>query len=620
MDKAPKRQPRVLPQTEATKAKRFWQDVWLYVKYQLFTKPIFFLVVWPLSKWLTGMLIGSTGRSAISSGDWKSVLLSWQGGLLVLLGIAMIVLLIATDISAFIIMEATRITRGKRPTAFQTLIAALKSIRLYFHPATLILAAYVGLIVPLSGVGLSVGPLKGFKIPNFITDVIFKNTLYLTAYTSALLVFAFIGFFLIFSFHFIVLEVVNPWVGIKKSVLFVKQNWASFIKRMPIGALFLGSALALSFILTMALLLVPRAFVGGLEHSRFWTILTMLIGATLIAFIMFLVVPIVVRNLTDFYFEFNDDAVVEDVVIDEALTPPPTLPIEVKDPGKRPFLALSGLIVIAVFFNVGLAWVSSEFFDQLFKQREGIQIVAHRAGGDLGPENTVEGMDAAIKEGAAWAEIDIQRTKDGGYVVNHDGNFARTTGDDRTSLDLTTAEATRLDVKDLFDPSRPSAKVNTIEEFMEASKGKIGLFIELKGSTADEQMVDDMAKLIKERGMEKEAALLSLDYKLIDYAETNYPELITGFLYFFSVGEPSTLKGDFLIMEEREATPENIERIQAAGKKAVVWTVNTDESIQQFITTDIDGIITDYPVKVREAIEARKHLSDQDLIIEAVFS
>ncbi len=153
---------------------------------------------------------------------------------------------------------------------------------------------------------------------------------------------------------------------------------------------------------------------------------------------------------------------------------------------------------------------------------------------------------------------------------------------------------------------------------MDAAKGKIGLFIELKGSTADTQMVDDVVKLVKEKGMEKEIAILSLDYKLITYVEEQYSEIDTGYLYFFSIGDTPKLIGDILIMEEREATPEKIDEIHQAGKKAVVWTVNTEESIKKFVLSDVDGIITDYVVKLKDGINKRDNRSDIQVIIDSI--
>lgn len=249
-----------------------------------------------------------------------------------------------------------------------------------------------------------------------------------------------------------------------------------------------------------------------------------------------------------------------------------------------------------------------------------IAVIAHRAGGDLDAENSTEGLIAAAEAGAKWAEIDIQRTKDGHYVINHDGTFARVAGVDKASSEMTLDEVKDLEIQNLFTPGAPARPVPTIEALMDAAKGRIGIFIELKGATADTKMVDDMAALIKARKIEDSMALLSLDYDLINYAETTYPELTTGYLYYFAVGDMTKLNADYLIMEEGVASPSTVDTLHQAGKKVVVWTVNSPESIDQFAGSQVDGIITDKPREVYAGIQAKRERDDIDRVIDTIFS
>lgn len=154
---------------------------------------------------------------------------------------------------------------------------------------------------------------------------------------------------------------------------------------------------------------------------------------------------------------------------------------------------------------------------------------------------------------------------------------------------------------------------------LDLAKNKIGLFIELKGKTADKKMVDDVVKMLKERKMEKNAVLLSLDYSLIKYIEDKYPEMDSGYLYFFSIGSTENMIADYLIMEEREATENNIELIKEKGKKVVVWTVNSEDSIKRFINSDVDGIITDYIEDVKSALVEKENRSDLEIIFQNFF-
>ncbi len=171
-------------------------------------------------------------------------------------------------------------------------------------------------------------------------------------------------------------------------------------------------------------------------------------------------------------------------------------------------------------------------------------------------------------------------------------------------MEMTFDEIKALDVKNAFDESKPSRKMASLEEILDTSKGRIGVFVELKEKSADCQMVD-------------ECVILSLNYDIIEYTHDNYPQIKTGFLYFFSTGELKDLKGDYLIVEEREATPEKIDEIHRAGKKAIVWTVNTEESINEFIYSDVDGIITDHLGLINEAIEKSKNRSHIEIIIDS---
>ena len=95
--------------------------------------------------------------------------------------------------------------------------------------------------------------------------------------------------------------------------------------------------------------------------------------------------------------------------------------------------------------------------------------------------------------------------------------------------------------------------------------------------------------------------------------------MTSGYLYFFAIGDIPSLKGDILIMEEAEATPRKIRAIHAAGKEAIVWTVNTPSSISKFVNSEIDGIISDHPRAVLEAMQESRSLSDYRAIRQKIF-
>lgn len=304
-------------------------------------------------------------------------------------------------------------------------------------------------------------------------------------------------------------------------------------------------------------------------------------------------------------------------------TPTPTAEdvqqAEGRAPRRRTGL-LVGIVAVVVALCVGLAALLAANFDDVFAQRRDMAIVAHRTGGDLAPENSVAGVDAAAKAGAAFSEFDVRRTADGAYMINHDPNLKRVTGDPRTMEEMTSEQIAGLKIHNQFGSQPAEAPVPTLDQILDAGKkDKIGMFVELKGPTADHQMAEDVIRTIREKGMEDQSVLLSLDYDLIKYIEEKHREIETGYLFYFSVGEADMLVGDYLILEEDAATPERIARIHAGGKKAIVWTVNTEESMEKFLGSEADGLITDHVTQVKDTEEEMSHRTDLQRVVDTLF-
>jgi len=276
--------------------------------------------------------------------------------------------------------------------------------------------------------------------------------------------------------------------------------------------------------------------------------------------------------------------------------------IPLKDKMKKGWLRKR--IAIIPIITIGFSILFFIGFDEFFPKERDIWVVAHRGGGSLNVENSVIGLQSAIENGTYASEIDVQRTKDGYYIINHDNTFKRLAKVKKAPGDMSLEEIKNLTIKD----ENGETSVATIEEMLDEAKGKIHLFIELKGSSADEKMADDIVAMIKERDMIDECVILSLNYNLTNYVEMNYPEITTGYLYYFSFGLVTSLNCDYLILEEQPATQEMIFRIHAAGKKAIVWTVNTEEALNLFLDSNADGIITD---EVENANKVQERLSNR---------
>ena len=136
--------------------------------------------------------------------------------------------------------------------------------------------------------------------------------------------------------------------------------------------------------------------------------------------------------------------------------------------------------------------------------------------------------------------------------------------------------------------------------------------------TADRKMADDAVRLVKHYKVEDSCVLVSLQYDLIDYIETEYPEIQTGFLTFASFGKTADLNCDYIGLEEESATSDTIESIHDEGKKVLVWTANEKGSQRHFLCSQVDGLITDNVRQAMELVNKLEHRSDLDRMVDRI--
>ena len=115
----------------------------------------------------------------------------------------------------------------------------------------------------------------------------------------------------------------------------------------------------------------------------------------------------------------------------------------------------------------------------------GITTIAHRGMVHLAPENTIAAFEEAIEWGADLIEIDIRETKDGRLVVMHDATVDRTTDGTGAVSDLTLNEIMQLDAGAWFGPEFKGQKVPTLDEALEAMKGRALPDLDFKAGTPE---------------------------------------------------------------------------------------------------------------------------------------
>lgn len=590
-----------------------------------------------LSKLITWT--AESAGTAMTTANIKEMLLSWRAVALLILGGALIIWYVIMEIFAQIHMHAD-ILNGRRTSILQDIGKGIRSFRRFLSPTGILILLYIFIAAPLCGIGeFSISLSRTFYIPNFIMDVIKATPLYIIAYIALILGLLWIGIRYIFSVHAMLIDGMSPPEARKESRRILKAHGMEFIlgmlKHIFFTLLVLFAAIFLFYLLPYTVLtymgrdlptgynadivqIAESAAMSGTDITagadivdettasiigyRIFCCLCVLMGGYLISVALLLCNSYVMLRFTRYYLEFTRG----------------TCSSWLERP-KKSHYSLKVLFMVGVSALFFLAsGIMGVFYHQFLVRPEPVRIIAHRAGGTQASENSIEGLYAAMEHGCYASEIDVQRTKDGYYIINHDNDFKRLTGIARAPQDMTLEEIKTLRIKDTTG-SGAELPVVTLEEMLDVTKGRIKLFIELKGKSADRQMVDDLVRMIRERDCVQDVALISLDYDVIDYAETNYPEFETGVLFFAGIGNVARLNCDLLIMEEETATDARVDQVHSAGKQAIVWTVNTSASMYRFLDSNIDAVITDEIVLAEETQARLDARGDLEVIHDKLF-
>ena len=202
-------------------------------------------------------------------------------------------------------------------------------------------------------------------------------------------------------------------------------------------------------------------------------------------------------------------------------------------------------------------------------------------------------------------ELDVQATRDGAVVVIHDETVDRTTNGHGAVADLTLAEIQRLDASFRF-PSFRGERIPTLDEVMRAVRGKLGLNIEIKEGAVERQVCE----LMRSYDALTTSMVSSFEWKALENVRALDPEIPVGLL--------AEKNRDVLLDAESAMHAYAVNprfdlvdagfcaKAHARELKVLVWTVDVPEAMQSLIAAGVDGIMTNYPARLREVMAGRR--------------
>ena len=289
-----------------------------------------------------------------------------------------------------------------------------------------------------------------------------------------------------------------------------------------------------------------------------------------------------------------------------------------------------------------------------------IKIYGHRgARGDL-PENTLESFKYLFKNNINAYETDILISKDLIPVITHDfrldpsftkdneGNWI--TDENIIIFDLSYDELLKFDVGSLNKLSRygrrfvnqktlENQKIPKLSELLElSSKNKsenLLINLEIKSTPDEENLTptpEEMVKLVMQEvnksNLQNKIIISSFDWRTLTEIKNLYPEISRAYLSFLQQAGikikntiynrspwmsylpffekyelPKIIKsqgGKALHPYHKDITKKLVDISHQEDLPVNVWTVNEEYDMLKMIEYGVDGIMTDYPLRLKE--------------------
>ena len=267
-----------------------------------------------------------------------------------------------------------------------------------------------------------------------------------------------------------------------------------------------------------------------------------------------------------------------------------------------------------------------------------IEVQGHRGQRGHSPENSISAFLKAIEKGVDVIEMDVVISKDGKVVVSHEPymsslyvlapsgksiskaeeknfNLYEMTYDRIRMFDIGSKGNKNFPEQEKMKSYKPllSEVIDSVESYVKSQNvSPVKYNIEIKSIVSEYdksqpkplKFIKMVMDVIQEKGIKNKMNIQSFDENILNQMNRIYPKVELAYL----VSE----EGISTNMAKLNFTPEIyspnfklvknkafVDSIKQKNMRLIPWTVNEKVNIKQMIKLKVDGIITDYPERVR---------------------
>jgi glycerophosphoryl diester phosphodiesterase len=269
-----------------------------------------------------------------------------------------------------------------------------------------------------------------------------------------------------------------------------------------------------------------------------------------------------------------------------------------------------------------------------FSTVNAMDLQGHRGARGHAPENTLPSFELAVSMGVDTLELDVGVTRDGVVVIHHDRRLnpdvARMDGQwiaapGPSIYSLTYEELKAYDVGRIRPGSEYAGRFplqkpidgtrvpRLLDLLLKLKNAKVRFNIETKlaPQAPDETLPPEafaraVIAEVRKAGAAQRTTIQSFDFRTLKVVEREAPEITTAYLTSGKNSDPAKVHeagARVWSPEWRDLDAQKVAQARKLGLRVIAWTVNEPDEIRRVLALRLDGIISDYPDRVRAAMK-----------------
>jgi glycerophosphoryl diester phosphodiesterase len=234
--------------------------------------------------------------------------------------------------------------------------------------------------------------------------------------------------------------------------------------------------------------------------------------------------------------------------------------------------------------------------------------ISHAACKGHAPENTLAGIEAALRFGVDAIEIDLHLTRDGVPVLMHDDTVDRTTDGTGRVRDLTVEHIRTLDAgARTFDGRFRGERIPTLADVLDLTRRECLLVIEIKQRDIEREV----ASVVRRVDGADHVMIWSFLPDVVSVVRRLMTEIPAAQLWSRRTGDPASLLAGAvrrgaqgISVHYSMVDPALVHAARLRGLSVYTWTVDETDEQARVAAAGVDGICTNLPDVLQTTLAA----------------